>query len=208
MPRLICGSTRECGKHLHAKGNEMALRAIGLLAVFLFLVHPTRADTFAFNFSSNGISWDYSGGAVSGEGSFTTDPDAPAPEGGGYLLTSLTGEMNGQPMDLVSGQLCDIQCGIIEFGDFNQDELIFTVDGAPYSIFESNGGPLSGYVLWLNGEYSGIELSFDLVDLSTVSTPEPSTILMMSFGLGLLIVCGSRERKKRAATTIHSTLSC
>lgn len=186
----------------------MALRAIGLLAVFLFLVHPTRADTFAFNFSSNGISWDYSGGAVSGEGSFTTDPDAPAPEGGGYLLTSLTGEMNGQPMDLVSGQLCDIQCGIIEFGDFNQDELIFTVDGAPYSIFESNGGPLSGYVLWLNGEYSGIELSFDLVDLSTVSTPEPSTILMMSFGLGLLIVCGSRERKKRAATTIHSTLSC
>jgi hypothetical protein len=80
----------------------MALRALGVLALLLFSVHSAKADTYAFDFVSTGSVGGGLPDPVSGGGSFET---VPAGFPGGSIITSLIGEMDGQPMTLISGAL-------------------------------------------------------------------------------------------------------
>jgi hypothetical protein len=84
-----------------------------VLAVLVSLAFsaPMHADSdFTFSFTEiptiNGING-YNPGpdpGLSGSGSFTVVPDE-SEWPFGYIVTSLTGEMNGQPMELVEGEL-------------------------------------------------------------------------------------------------------
>jgi hypothetical protein len=170
----------------------MALRAIGVLALLLFLVHSARADTFAFDFVSTGSVGAGLPDPVSGGGSFETVPFDEFP--GGSVITSLTGELDGQPMDLVSGGLNDAD----QFSGYAQDQLLFTVDGATYSIFEGDEPPVAGYQLWVGGIASPtdiIPIRMDLVDLTDV--PEPPTLFMLSIGLAILVTYRARNQTSK-----------
>jgi hypothetical protein len=173
----------------------MAIRALGVLALvlFLFSVHSAKADTYAFDFVSTGSVGGGLPDPVSGGGSFETVPVNGFP--GGSMITSLIGEMDGQPMTLISGGLNDAG----QFSEFAQDQLLFSVDGAIYSIFEGDEPPVAGYQLWVGGTAFPtdiIPIRFDLVD--PTDTPEPSTLPLLSIGLGLLMMRIVRGRQKHS----------
>jgi hypothetical protein len=173
----------------------MALRALGVLALVLFWVHSAKADTYAFDFVSTGSVGSGLPDPVSGGGSFETVPAAGFP--GGSIITSLIGEMDGQPMTLISGGLNDAG----QFSEFAQDQLLFTVDGATYSIFEGDEPPVAGYQLWVGGTAFPtdiIPIRFDLVD--PTDTPEPSTILLLAIGLGPLMMLIARGRRNHGVS--------
>jgi hypothetical protein len=172
----------------------MALRALGVLALLLFSIHSVKADTYDFDFVSTGSVGDGLPDPVTGGGSFQTAPAGGFP--GGSIVTSLIGEMDGQPMTLISGGLNDAG----QFSGYAQDQLLFSVDGAIYAIFEGDEPPVAGYQLWAGGTAFPtdiIPIRFDLVD--PTDTPEPSTILLLTIGLGLLMICVVRGTKKHSA---------
>jgi hypothetical protein len=170
------------------------------LAVFTFLVLAagTRADSvtdFAFAFADTGTMVGPNGNQPSppilGVGSFEAVPDVGFP--GGYAIESLTGEMNGQPMDLVYGNLG----ADLHFGEFVQNQLDFTVDGVLYAIFEADTGPFPGPTLWvggLNDATEEIPLALTVADPAPADTPEPSSLLLMAFGLALVGVAFAWRR--------------
>ena len=169
----------------------MALRAIGVLALLLLWVHPVKADTYAFDFVSTGSVDAGLPDPVTGGGSFETVPFDEFP--GGSVISSLIGETDGQPMVLISGGLNDAG----QFSGYAQDQLLFTVDGATYAIFEGDEPPVAGYQLWVGGTAFPtdiIPIRMDLVDLTDM--PEPSTILLLAIGLGILVTYRARNRKR------------
>ena len=168
----------------------MALRAMGVLALLLFLVHSTKADTYAFDFVSTGSVGAGLPDPVSGGGSFETVPFDQFP--GGSVITSFNGEMDGQPMVFISGGLNSSG----QFSEFAQDQLLFTLDGATYAIFEGDEPPVAGYQLWVGGiafPSDVIPIRMDLIDLT--DAPEPPTLLMLSIALGILVTYRARKRK-------------
>lgn len=158
-------------------------------AVVLLLASAAtaRADSFTF---------DFSGQDVSGSGSFLTDPLVMYP-GGGYELTSLNGEMNGQSMELVYGALNYEDAFEGTVGDGTGD-LVFTVGGVEYAIFEPDMGPDIGYQLWLGGLDADLPtpITFSVADPVPTDTPESGTLLLCV--LGMLTVFSRRIRNLNA----------
>jgi hypothetical protein len=155
------------------------------LLAFLSLSPVSEADTFDFSL----VSVD---GLYSGAGSFNAQFTAPY----GYELTSLDAEINGDPLALIGGYLgADLAFdGIVEGPAFSPK---FFLDGSEYLITEQDAGPIQGDVLVLidsNGDYLAAphEILFTVSDVS-VKTPEPSVLLLLLFGFGVIGV-GMRRR--------------
>jgi hypothetical protein len=168
----------------------MALRAIGVLALLLFFVHPAEADTFDFTFVSLN-------GAVAGSGTFSTLPFDTAPDGEvlplleGYFITSLDGQVNGIPMILLPGSFMNsftnaplpLNVPLIPFNqfDFLHGTLSFTLDGEDCEIVDSQQGPLVGFTFFAAPGIQGI--SSQEIALQVIDTPESGSILFLALGL-------------------------
>jgi PEP-CTERM motif-containing protein len=163
-----------------------ALVLVFALAALMTTANSAYADSFNFAFSGT-----FFGGApISASGTFTTNPLS----GGSYLITGISGTMNGQLMTLIAP------------GNPANDNLLFPsapfIDSfgvsflAPFlTNIEFNttdpADPL-GYILEPGGPFcSGVSISFS-VSPSTV--PEPATLIL--FGSGIFAV-GAAWRRKR-----------
>jgi len=114
------------------------------------------------------------------------------------VITSLTGEMDGQPMVLdctvpICGGLNDAG----QFSGYPQDQLQFTVDGAVYAIWEGEFDPYTGYDLWVGGTAFPSEIipiQWSMADPAPTDTPEPGMLALCGIGL-LAVAAGFLARR-------------
>jgi hypothetical protein len=109
--------------------NQRMLRSKSILylvviASILVVPFQMKADEFSFTISGNGI--------VS-SGSFTTDPEA----NGNYVLTSITGLLNGNPLTLLPVGSFDGNDNILHTGSSELDGsgISFSAGGTKYDLF-------------------------------------------------------------------------
>jgi PEP-CTERM motif len=155
-------------------------------------VHADTVEDVTFSFSDTGTYYGPDGFAPSptfnGSGSFQATVPPASLEA---VITSLTGELNGQPMDFISGVIQDDPAE--PFGDA---PTFFTVDGTLYAIAEAEFGPITGETLYVGGILDPTEDIPLYVNLSysVVPAPEPSTIGLVCLGLlGLMFVAWRRR---------------
>jgi hypothetical protein len=170
------------------------------MAVLLVSAPSALADTFQFSYSGSGVS-------VSGLLNAT-------PVGGGmYIVTSISGTRNGQPITgLFPCSPIPPATYCANYG-YNYDNLFFPTAAAQFDlhglVFGVQGltNPINLYwedriptpvymeLTWVaTGGTPSRLYTYTPVDFSTVAVvPEPSTVLL--FGSGLLAVAGAIRRK-------------
>jgi PEP-CTERM motif-containing protein len=168
------------------------MRAFAFRSVIVFVLlaglagaTPTFADSF---------SWSYSGPGVTASGTL----DATLVSTGVYLITSMTGVRNGQPITLFAYPPST-------FGGNNN--LYYTLNGpsGPYvdvfGVTYEAGGITYNLYQWLgvyyewgnNSQVIIVNFTSPQNDPGTSQTPEPSTLLL--FGSGMIGLGGLLRRK-------------
>ena len=160
---------------------------LAMMASVLLAPSALRADSFAFNISGLGVS---ASGAKDTEVVTASGTFIATSEGNGeYLVTSMSGTLNGSAITLLSDNSFDendnlfiTQPGAIEV---DGNGISFVANGVDYNLFDRN----SSYVLDEGSQSAsqGLEVTFD--PTSVMNTPEPSSFLLLATGLaGVLFV--------------------
>ena len=171
---------------------------------FVHLSFAAIAFLAAPAFAASTWNWSYSGSGYTASGTFTTvdTPDM----NGGYLITGITGDQNG---DAITG-LYAAGTAIPGNDGYPVDNLVFasgpqlsgngfgfvTTSGVNANPFYADFTTPAGYLSFESKGSSGTDTSELPISFSAtlVSTPEPATfgLLLGALALTAIIVCPSR----------------
>ena len=168
--------------------NSKVLARLVLLTVFLFLSVPARADSFNFSFTSN-QTWcaSFSSPCTDfGSGTITANSVTPSPVyRSGYSVTSIAGTLDGFSMSFVSQDVAPSFNGT-GLSECCTGPITFMADGQQWSLVRHDTGP------WFDFLYNYNSNTMEPVNL-TITTPEPSSLLLMSIGLIGLVAISIRK---------------
>jgi hypothetical protein len=174
-----------------------------LLLVLTCLPLTAKADAFDFSFST--LNGDYSGSGVFDTLPYATDYNGNPVAYSGFYISSLDGEVNGISMVLAPGTtpgstmdyygpLPPIPGVPLTLGpeyNFLNGALNFTLDGQMYFIhYIDENVPNAGLNLY------GPSFE-DLITMTVIPTPEPTTRLSLLLGLFLVAGLAFKDRGNR-----------